>query len=81
MALVPGRWWPLTIIQFSTQWRGRRIHCCYLNQQSDGAALVHFQDFTVLGPYQDVAVAKRYGTYGGVVLQEQPCGATLSRRP
>lgn len=25
-------------------------------------------------------MAKRYGTYGGVVLQEQPCGATLSHR-
>lgn len=45
----------------------------YLNQQRNGATLVHFQDFTVLGSYQDVAVAKRYGTYGGVVLQKQPC--------
>lgn len=57
---------------------GRRVHCYYLNQQSNGATLVHFQDFTVLGPHQDVAVAKRYGTYGGVVLQKQPCGVTLS---
>lgn len=51
----------------------------YLNQQSDRATLIHFQNFTVLGPDQDVAVAKRYGTYGGVVLQQQPCGVTLSQ--
>lgn len=45
----------------------------YLDQQSDGATLVHLQDLSVLGPHQDVAMAQRYGTYGGVVLQEQPC--------
>lgn len=58
---------------------GRRINCSYLHEQSDGATLVHFQDFTVLGPHQDVAVAKRYGTYRGVVLQKQPCGVTSSQ--
>lgn len=54
--------------------------CYYLNQQSDRAALIHFQDFTVLGPDQDVAVAERYGAYGGVVLQKQPCGVASSQR-
>lgn len=45
----------------------------YLDQQSDGTTLVHLQDLTVLGPHQDVAVAQRYGTYGWVVFQQQPC--------
>lgn len=64
----------------STIFAGREIACYYLNQQSNRATLIHFQDFTVLGPDQDVAVAKRYGTYGGVVLQKQPCGVTWSQR-
>lgn len=50
-----------------------RASVSYLDQQSDGATLVHFQDLTILGPHQDVAMAQRYGTNGGVVLQEQPC--------
>lgn len=45
----------------------------YLDQQSDGATLVHLQDLSILGPHKDVAMAQRYGTYRGVVLQEQPC--------
>ena len=49
--------------------------CGHLDQQSDGAALVHLQDFSVLGAHEDVPVAQRYGTYGRVVFQEQPCGA------
>lgn len=52
-------------------------HCgasvSHLDQKSDGPTLVHFQDLTILGPHQDVSVAQRYGTYRGVILQEQPC--------
>lgn len=45
----------------------------HLDKESDGTTLVHFQDLAILGPNQDVAVAERYGTYGGVVLQQKPC--------
>ncbi len=52
---------------------GLFLSVSYLDQQSDGATLVHLQDLSILGPHQDVAMAQRYGTYGGVVLQEQSC--------
>lgn len=52
---------------------GLFLSLSYLDQQSDGATLVHLQDLAVLGPHQDVAVAQRYGTYGGVVFQQQTC--------
>lgn len=47
--------------------------CSYLDQQSDGTTFIHLQDLSVLSSHQDVAVAQRYGTYGGVVFQQQPC--------
>lgn len=50
----------------------------YLDQQRDGATLVHFQDLAVLRPHQNMAVTQWYGTYGGVVLQEKPCARALN---
>lgn len=47
----------------------------HLHQQGHRSSLVHLQNFSVLGSYQDVTVTQRDGPDGWVVLQKETCRA------